>query len=109
MAHLKSELRECCKKCIYLGYYDDRHSSWFYCGYLGDAYDIAANNAVDNVISTVFEKRGDDLIPCFYKVYADEICCNALDLDTLVSAVECGKTDSYTDALIRVLRKYGNK
>lgn len=104
MAHLKSELRECCKKCIYLGYYDDRQSSWYYCGYLGDAYSSAANKNVDAVVKTVFEKRDGDIIPRFYPIESCKFCTRSVDAEKLINVVQKNIFGNYKDALLYILK-----
>lgn len=71
MAHLFQECNESCKNCIFLGYYDDRQASWYYCCLIGDAYVSAANDAVD--------LGCDHSYPCEY--FARELVdCNLSDL-----------------------------
>lgn len=109
MAHLTTDLRPCCKNCIYLGYYDDRQASWYYCSRLGNAYDSNANKQVDHVITTVFEKRDGDIISRFYELFSPDDCSSHFSFEDCISQIDLFITGELHDALIHILRSYGKE
>lgn len=106
MAHLKSDLRDCCKECCYLSHYDDHLSSWYFCGFLGGALDSAACKNVERVVNTVFEKREGDVIPRFYDICSSPFCTRSFTIDQLKLVVKSNIRGEYCDAILYFIENH---